>query len=395
MKGWVICLGRKRSRKVFKRGSSWSFSYYVENVKTGLEKKYVKGGFPTKKAAQQEKKKVEAAITLGVYDDNTLTCGKYLKYYLEHVRKPTLSYNSYKSYQNCIQNYIVPLMGKNCLSGINRADIQQLYEIVATKCESILVDLKPFLNRAFNYAVKQSLMTHNPAEGIRIVRKSKRKLKAPQVLSEEQIVKLLFAAKDSHIYMDILLGISLGLRKSEVRGLKYTDIDFHSKTVCISRSLGRPVESGSLPYGIKTKQPQFTKTSSSNRILSISESVLLALVAERKKYDLNKIAYDPFFLDEDYVCCFDNGQPRCTSYYYKPLRAVAEKADLEQLTWRLIRKSHATMMFANGAKLEELSRRLGHTNIVMTADRYLDRTGRMRDAADKMQDYISCLGIIS
>ena len=90
--------------------------------------------------------------------------------------------------------------------------------------------------------------------------------------------------------MQMVFALLIGLRKSEINGLKYSDIDYKNRKLRIQRQLGRDlhVDEESLKPKTKTKHEIKLKTASSYRELDIPDYVFEEILEERKKYEKNR-----------------------------------------------------------------------------------------------------------
>ena len=109
---------------------------------------------------------------------------------------------------------------------------------------------------------------------------------------------LLQASKNTPIHMQILFNVLLGLRRQEINGLKYSDVDYINRTISVERQLGK--ELNRKPYapndGVTKKELQL-KTFSSKRVLPLPDLVFEAIVEERKQYEKNRRRRGRYFFD--------------------------------------------------------------------------------------------------
>ena len=123
--------------------------------------------------------------------------------------------------------------------------------------------------------------------------------------------------------MQVLFNVLMGLRRSEINGLKYSDIDYINRTLRVGRQLGRVHNAKKEDYAPKTftKQEIELKTESSYRELPIPDIVFEAIVEERQIYEENRKRRindrtNPFY-DGNYICCSTYGKPRSKGFHWK------------------------------------------------------------------------------
>lgn len=132
-----------------------------------------------------------------------------------------------------------------------------------------------------------------------------------RILSREQIRILLSAAKNRKWFLEILLGLYLGLRKGEILGLKFSDFNMEKRTVHIQRQLVADItieENGMKieDYTIVERDP---KTEKSNRVLRVPTIILVELEKRRRLVEAQKTQMEDQYVDNEYISCRENGMP--------------------------------------------------------------------------------------
>jgi len=128
----------------------------------------------------------------------------------------------------------------------------------------------------------------------------------------EQMKLLIEKAKDSPIYIQVLLNALCGLRRQEINAVKYSDIDYINRVLYIERQLGKGLrrdndDNDNMEHTTKNVLP--LKTSSSKRTIPIPDILMEAILDERKKYEKRRSRHRSQFKDLDYICCGAYGSP--------------------------------------------------------------------------------------
>ncbi len=263
----------------------------------GTEVPTQRSGYATKKEANDARN-----ITITeLYNGTFVICNKvnvktYFTYWLEKVKKSEITDDSYKAYKNIVYNYAIPKLGSLKMTTLNRSHIQKLYNEVFAFSQDVAKLCKTVMNCALEYALEHNIISSNPTKEVNLPKGAKkkeyrtRKIDIKKTLNEEQIKLLIEKAKNTPIYLQILFAVLMGLRRGEINGLKYSDIDYIHRTIKIQRQLGKKAntDNGKLKIGEYTKQEIKVKTFSSNRELEIPDIVFEAILEERKKYERNK-----------------------------------------------------------------------------------------------------------
>ena len=117
--------------------------------------------------------------------------------------------------------------------------LNELLKSASRYCESAGNKSRELLYIAFKDAVVSRMISNNPVPNTKKYPRKKPKI---QILSKEQIILLLHAAKGRNWFLEIILALYLGLRKGEILGLKFNDFDLIEKTVHIQRQLAANIK---------------------------------------------------------------------------------------------------------------------------------------------------------
>lgn len=206
-----------------------------------------------------------------------------------------------------------------------------LYKNTMEKSISVAELMKVVIHTSMEYAVGHHYLLQDPSEGIRLHRPKQKPMStsSKDSASLEEVCSLLKASERTTLFLPILLAALMGLRRSEIIGLKYSDIDYQRKTLHVQRQLGSDPkkDKGKLDFGTKTKQEIKTKTPSGNRILTIPEVVFEEIMKERRLYDQHK-EQNGAFKDANFICCSSSGSPRSREYFYHPFKKLLQAANL-------------------------------------------------------------------
>ena len=249
-----------------------------------------KSGYTSKKAAEQARTEIIGQLYANAYVvyENILL-EEFLEFWLEDVMRPKMKNSSYVSYRNSIHRHINPHLGKVKLTKLNRGHIQQLYNKEMKVSESAVKLVKTVMNTAMGYAVEKKMISVNPAEGVDLPKQKPktefrvRHIDEQKTLNQEQVDKLIEAAKDTPIYLQVMFAVLMGLRRSEIIAVKYADIDYINRTLHVERQLGIVPMSDKKDFQPKTytKQEIELKTESSDRIIPIPDILFEAIIEDR------------------------------------------------------------------------------------------------------------------
>lgn len=364
----------------------------------GQEKVQQKSGFKTAKEAEKARERTIAELYSGTYVVYAnIKVKDFLGFWSEEdIKNRVKSYNSYDTFAYIVKNHIVPVIGKKKMTELSRGDVQKLYNTTTEYSISIAKQVKTVMNISMRFGVKKKLISTSPAAGINLPkhvekkRRGVRSIDTQKTLSMEQIKILLEKSKETPIHMQILFNVLMGLRRSEINAVKYSDVDYVNRTLTVQRQLGKVMNTKKEDFAPKTftKQEVDLKTESSYRVLPIPDYVFEAILQEREKYEKNKSRRSTKFQDLDYICCSSYGRPRSKSYHCKYYKKLLADNDLPDIRWHDLRSTFCTLLLKNDFNPKAVSKLMGHAKEIVTIDVYGDNKGIISDCVTELQSYI-------
>ena len=180
--------------------------------------------------------------------------------------------------------------------------------------------------------------------------------------SAEQALALLDAGRGDRFELAAVLGLTLGLRRGEILGLQWGDIDLEAETIGINRTL--KYQSG---IGLVTDEP---KTNAGRRELPILRIHDEAIRRHRLNQNQERLRTKTSWPEEKFVFVNKFGGPVDPRNFVRWWHEVCERAGLPRTRFHETRHSAATLMLEDGASLEQISKILGHSSIAVTGDIY-------------------------
>lgn len=360
-----------------------------------------KGGFLTKREAEQVRTEVIGQLYSNTYVMyERVTVEEFLLFWLKEVMRPQMTDNSYVSYRNAIRKHIIPHLGNEKLTKLNRGKVQRLYNEEFKISESVVKLVKTVMNTSMAYALSKNMIASNPAEGVNLPKTNRkeeyrgREIKIQKTLNQTQLETLMEAAKGTPIYLHILFATLMGLRRSEIIALKYSDIDYINRTFQVEHQLGKKPMSKKEDFepGTYTKQEIPVKTKSSERPSPIPDRLFEAIMEERKRYEKNRNRRkndkrNPFF-DGNYICCSSYGKPRSKDFHWPYFKALLRENGLPDIRFHDLRASYCTILLKNGFSPKAVSKLMGHATEIITIDVYGDKKELIGDCLDVLEPFI-------
>lgn len=386
-------------KPAFKLSERNNYAYRVIlKYRDGTQYIQQKSGFQTKREAEDARKYTIGRLSNGTYIvNNNVKIKEFLEYWLEYdIRQRVGSENTYSIYLRIARKHIIPRLGRKRLTELNKGDIQKLYQDRAGYSVHIVRQVKTVMNVSLRYAVAHRLIAVNPAEGINlpktveVVPYHTRNIDTQKTLTIKQIQLLLEASKETPIHMQVLFNVLMGLRRQEINGLKYSDVDYINRTLSVERQLGK--ELNRTPNAVDekpmTKRELPLKTSSSRRILPIPDYVFEAILEERKIYESNRSRRRSQFLDLDYICCSSYGKPRSKDFHWKHYKRLLKDNGLPDIRWHDLRSTYCTLLLKNDFNPKAVSKLMGHAKELVTMDVYGDNKNIIPEEIPELISYM-------
>jgi integrase len=316
--------------------------------------------------------KLEEQVASGNYiDPSKLTIEGYLLTWIKDYCAD-LSPTTVDAYQTYIKGHIVPAIGKIKLQKIKPLDIQRFYNGESEKGYkgNTIRQEHIILNRALKDAVRNSLVQYNPVDR---VDKPKPNDFEPDVYDEDNFINLLNAVVDTDDEVPILLAGILGLRRGEIFGLRWSDIDFKEQVISVRQTL--VYADGELMF----KPP---KSKKGLRSITIPADLEPVLKDHRKR---QMAIMKPAEGSHGLVCCHLDGEQMNPRSYSTHFKGLLEQHSLPHIRFHDLRHFNATMMMKYKIDVKVAANRLGHADPGMTQRIYQHVLNDMDvDAAEKL-----------
>lgn len=382
---------------VRKRGNVWYYRYYIyiDGVKKQIERRGTKS-----------KKETLEMLNTELYRQNqglerpkeTLLCD-YLDMWLEEFIKDNDSENTYIKYKNTVKKYINPALGTLRLCDIKAINLERFINKLkktkvgnSNKCLSSTTVQKHFmvLNTALNKAVKLQMLVVNPCIYIDVPKRAKYKA---NVLTLDEF-NLIYSNLDEKVYVDhlmrvaMLLTLELGLRRGEMCGLTWDNVDMENKTLRVENALIR-VDKKYKISGLKTE--------GSYRELPISDNLIKILKTHKTIQNKNKLHFGELYeknifdgIEYDLVFTNEIGKYVIPSRFLQRLKRLCGYNNIEKnIRWHDLRHTNATVLLETGVSIKVVQERLGHSLMQTTSDIYAHETKKLnRDATDVLSNVI-------
>ena len=363
----------------------------------GTKKVQQKSGFKSERECKKARDATVAKLYNGNYIVNEdITLKDFLECWINDV-VVKMKASTYRSFTRMVHYYIDPKIGNIKLAELTKGHLTAFYAEICNHSYDAAKRCRVVLKLSLRYAVSKKLIPESPAENLLLPKQDKKKteyhtitIKPEQTLTAEQLKLLIEKSKDTPIYLFVLFAGLMGMRKSEIIGLKYSDIDYAKQTITVQRQLGEEivVDSQTGEHKILKKQEITTKTKSSTRVLDIPDVVFNAIIEERKKYEANRRRRSTTFQDLDFIVCSSYGRPRSSCYVSPHYKKLLRENGLPDIRFHDLRHTFATLLLKKDIDLKAISNALGHSKSIISVDVYGDNQQIIADGVEEIIPFI-------
>ena len=297
-----------------------------------------------------------------------LDLSHWLEYWMDSIVRPNRAETTVYAYQKIIDNHIDPALGTVPLKRLTPKMVQEYYTETQRAnglSSNTMRRHHDLLSSALRSAVRQDVIPASPME----------RVEPPRVRTTEsyfynnQELKLLYQKIEGNILeLAVKLAGSLGLRREEICGLKWENVDLQRHLVLIREAR--------TAYGATIVQKE-TKNRSSVRTLYLPDEVYLLLEQEQARQQQERCIQSPTYNPTDHVILDAKGVPYSPNALSLAFTRFVKKNDLPRLTFHGLRHTFATIASCQGASLFDIGKALGHSTPATTGRIYthlVDRT---------------------
>ena len=343
---------KKRTRgHIRKRGEK----YYIVYSVAGRKKEEV-GGTTAEQAKRLLTQRLFEADRGFVRNAKPMTFREFIEVWrTDHVATQELKPATIRGYDSVIERHLLPAFGDQRMDRITTEHIRRFFkekqEATSEKTsrslsKKTLINTLRLLNSIFNFAMVIELLVKNPCKAIKLPRAPRREM---DFLRPEEVRAFLGAFTDEEMRCLFTTAVMTGMRRGEILGLQWDDVDFKGNVIRVRRS-------------ISNGEIQLPKTEKSRRAVQVGPALLKTLRAHKLRTGVRS----------SFVFTTKNGTlldpDNLVKRVFEPtlLAAGVER----HIRFHDLRHTFASILINEGANLKFVSEQLGHASIMITLDRY-------------------------
>lgn len=363
--------GAKVEGKRCSCGAEAMWAFVVDVAAAGAVRRQQRrgAGFTTMRAANDAMNKLQAGKADGSFVEPTkLTVGRYLEQWL--TARTGIRDNTRRDYQGSIAKHIAPRLGDVPLQALTRLQVKGLYQQLAAAglVEKSVHNVHIAIRKALQDALEDGLVRKNVADRAHVKPKDRPEMRTWS--ADELATFLDFTAKDPDLAL-YQLAAATGMRRGELLGLRWRDVDLDSTRLNIRQQLSR--HRGGWSFGPP-------KSAKSVRTVDVDPETVELLREEHERQGFERRAWGKGYRsDLDLVFCRPDGSAEDPDVIGRRFgRRVAQLPALPKIGLHGLRHTHATLLLEEGVDVKTVSERLGHDSVQTTLELYAHVTPKMR-----------------
>lgn len=365
-----------------KRGNSWAVVVDHDRDQDGKRRQKWHSGFRTKRDAERALNEILNRIGSGAYvDPGRQTIAEYLREWLMAIQ-PTIRRGTWISYRTNIERHVIPRLGGRELRQLGGSHLNVLYAQLLEdgRCDGAR-GLSPrsvrythtIVHRALRDAVRWGKLPRNPAD---MADPPKSRTPEMKTWQTDELRRFLTSVEGDRLYAAWLLVATTGLRRGELLGLRWSDLDFQAGRAAIRQTLS------SVGGKVTFSTPKTTK---SRRSIAVDSATLAALRHHRDAQNKERVTWEEVYRDLDLAFCREDGTPLRPDTITRRFHDLSRRAGVPVVRLHDVRHTYASIGLAAGTHPKVMAERLGHATVGITLDTYSHVAPALaRQAADDL-----------
>ena len=298
------------------------------------------------------------------------TFGSFLQRYLDDYISTQIRATTLEAYQQR-GKHLIDGLGHIPVSELREEHIHKYYrEKSKTLSPGTLIKHHNLLRSALSQGVIWRTLTRNVAEAVKPPKVSRKEMRA---LTGPEVHRMLEACEDTAWHSIFHTLTWTGLRRSELLGLRWKDVDLILASLRVVQSVQR-LNTGEFIV-------QEPKTASGRRMIALSPASCLVLREHREKQEADATLLGRQLAEDDLVFSHPDGSPRDPSTLTLAFRRLTRRVGLDGVRLHDLRHTMASLYLEQGVNPKTVAERLGHASVTITLDLYSHCLPGVQEAA--------------
>lgn len=275
-------------------------------------------------------------------------------------------------YRRIVRNRLVPHLGSIRLGDLRPGHIASMFDELRKPgasqrgrasgglSETTLLHTHGVLRTALAWAVRQRLIPSNPAEDVDRPRRDQAEM---SIWTPDELARFLAHVANDRLYPLLRLAAYTGMRRSELLGLKWPDVDLRAGTVAIRRTRTK--------VGYEMVERADTKSRSSTRVVDIDDETVDVMAKWSARQGSEREQWGQAWIDTGHVFTSEDGEPVHADHVAQRFeRLMRDAPEVPAIRFHDLRHTHASLLLAAGIPVLDVARRIGHASAAVTLNVY-------------------------
>lgn len=343
------------------RHGTWGFRISAgRDPKTGRRRYLSEAGHRTADDAKEALADAQRGLRRGTVDFTRTRVGDYLRTWLDQ-QEGQLKPSTHGNYSRYLTGDVIPALGEKLLKDLQRADVAAFVRRLQDdgRGATTVRRIHAVLSSALADAVQDGLLVENVAKGARLPRVDRQRV---EVWTPAQAGAFLETVAEHRLGALFELAILTGMRRGELVGLRWSDVDLLTRTITVTTQLV-VTSSGVVEGTVKTDAGQ-------GRRVPLSERAVSVLMGWRLRQEADAEEWADAYQESGRVFTWEDGRAYRPDYVSKLFRTLTEGKELPPMHFHSLRHLHASLMLASGQDLTVVAKTMGHSTSQITRDLY-------------------------
>lgn len=367
---------------IYKRKDGrWEGAAYLGTISGNVKRLRVYG--KTRKEAHEKLTTALAQAQQGIsLPDRNWKLAEYLDYWLDRAVNAKLRPNTHRRYEGVVRLHLKPALGKKSLQQLSVRMVEDFYKDLLAEGASrnTVYQARKVLGAVLTHAMREELLLRNVA---RLAETPKYKPSEGQYWTAQEVASFLSAAQSDPLYDVFVLIVLYGLRRGEVLGIRWRDVDFDKDVLRIRQQIQR--------IGTSLQEVEL-KTDSSERDQPLLTTAREALMRQRDKKAAARSAAGNEWVgsgtNDELVFTTRTGSPIEPRNLYRSFHRILEKDGIRRIKLHELRHTNGTTQKDLDVPERDIQAVLGHSNVSTTRIYQHVSLSNKRDALEKVENHL-------
>lgn len=379
---------RVRTNRAGNTTTLWYVVVDVGRDAEGRRRQKWHGGFATRREAEVARARLVNDLHTGSYvTPDRLTFSEWVRESWLPMIESRVKPSTFDSYQRNMKLHVLPAIGARALQQLTAPILNGLYGQLMVRggfrgrplSAKTVRYIHTIVHKSLADAVDAGIVPHNVADRAKPPRPDRRSSTEIQCWGAEELARFFDHVTDTRLAAAWRLAAMTGMRRGEVLGLRWSDIDLDAGRLSVRQAVV------SVAYAVLQSTPK----SHQARVIDLDPATVEQLRAHHAAQLLERAQWGSDYSKQDLVVAKENGEPIHPDSFSQTFERLVKNAGLRRIRLHDLRHTHATLAVKAGVPVKVISERLGHESPAFTLKQYAHVIpGMQAEAALQIAEFV-------